>query len=101
MLILLLVTFRTVVSATVPLILGAAAVVTATALIYLIGSQTDTSIFALNVASMIGLGLGDRLLADRRQPLPRGAREEWRPPGGFGDHDGDRRPLDRLLRRSP
>ena len=56
-LILLLVTFRTIVSATMPLILGAVAVVTATAAIYAIGSQTDTSIFALNVASMIGLGL--------------------------------------------
>lgn len=56
-LLLLLVTFRTVVSAAVPLVLAAAAVVTATAAIYAIGSQTDTSIFALNVASMIGLGL--------------------------------------------
>ena len=56
-LLLLLLTFRTVVSAAVPLLLGAAAVVAATAVIYLIGTQTDTSIFALNVASMIGLGL--------------------------------------------
>ena len=56
-LLLLLLTFRTVVSALVPLILGAAAVVTATAVIYVIGTQADTSIFALNIASMIGLGL--------------------------------------------
>lgn len=56
-LILLLVTFRTVVSAFIPLILAAGAVVVATALIYLIGRETDTSLFALNVASMIGLGL--------------------------------------------
>jgi uncharacterized membrane protein YdfJ with MMPL/SSD domain len=56
-LILLLLTFRTVVSAFVPLILGAAAVVVATAVIYVIGSETATSLFALNVASMIGLGL--------------------------------------------
>ena len=54
---LLLLTFRTVVSALVPLVLGAAAVVTATAVLYLIGTQADTSIFALNIASMIGLGL--------------------------------------------
>jgi uncharacterized membrane protein YdfJ with MMPL/SSD domain len=54
---LLLLTFRTVVSALVPLILGAAAVVSATAVIYGIGTQADTSIFALNIASMIGLGL--------------------------------------------
>ena len=56
-LILLLLTFRTVISAVVPLILGVAAVVTATAVIYAIGRETDTSLFALNVASMIGLGL--------------------------------------------
>lgn len=56
-LLLLLLAFRTVVSAAVPLVLGAAAVVAATAVIYVIGSVTDTSIFALNVASMIGLGL--------------------------------------------
>ena len=56
-LLLLLLTFRTVVSAVVPLLLGAAAVVSATAVIYAIGTQTDTSIFALNIASMIGLGL--------------------------------------------
>jgi uncharacterized membrane protein YdfJ with MMPL/SSD domain len=56
-LLLLLLTFRTVVSAALPLILGAAAVITATAIIYVIGRITDTSTFALNVASMIGLGL--------------------------------------------
>lgn len=56
-LLLLLLTFRTVVSALVPLVLGAAAVVSATAVIYVIGTQADTSIFALNIASMIGLGL--------------------------------------------
>jgi uncharacterized membrane protein YdfJ with MMPL/SSD domain len=56
-LILLLLTFRTVVSAFLPLVLGGAAVLIATAIIYLIGRATDTSTFALNVASMIGLGL--------------------------------------------
>jgi uncharacterized membrane protein YdfJ with MMPL/SSD domain len=56
-LLLLLLTFRTVVSAFVPLVLGGAAVVSATAVIYVIGTQADTSIFALNIASMIGLGL--------------------------------------------
>ncbi len=57
-LILLILTFRTIISAAVPLILGAAAVVTALAMLYVAGSATDVSIFALNVASMIGLGLG-------------------------------------------
>ena len=57
-LILLLLVFRTVVSAAIPLILGACSVVTAIALLYVIGSNTTVSIFALNVASMLGLGLG-------------------------------------------
>lgn len=56
-LILLLVTFRTLVSAFLPLVLAIAAVASGTALIYAIGKTTDTSVFALNVASMIGLGL--------------------------------------------
>ena len=38
-----------------------------------------------------------RLLVDRRQPLSRGVSEAQGPPAGDGDHDGDRRPLDRLL----
>jgi uncharacterized membrane protein YdfJ with MMPL/SSD domain len=57
-LILLLLVFRTVISAVIPLILGGFGVVTTLGLLYPIGSVTDTSIFALNVASMIGLGLG-------------------------------------------
>ena len=57
-LLLLLLTFRTIISAAVPLVLGGAAVVLATAAIYFIGNLTNTSLFALNVASMIGLGLG-------------------------------------------
>lgn len=57
-LVLLLLVFRTVVSAALPLILGASGVVTAIALLYVIGSNTTVSIFALNVASMLGLGLG-------------------------------------------
>ena len=56
-LILLLFTFRTLVAASLPLLLGGAAVVSGTAIIYMIGRATDTSVFALNVASMIGLGL--------------------------------------------
>ncbi len=56
-LLLLLLTFRTVVSAFLPLVLAGAAVVSGTALIYAIGRTTSTSVFALNVASMIGLGL--------------------------------------------
>ena len=56
-LVLLLITFGTAVSAVLPLVLGGAAVASASALIYVLGRATDTSTFALNVASMIGLGL--------------------------------------------
>jgi uncharacterized membrane protein YdfJ with MMPL/SSD domain len=55
--ILLLIVFRTVISAAIPLVLGGASVMMAMGALYVIGSQIDTSIFALNVASMIGLGL--------------------------------------------
>jgi len=55
---LLLVVFRTVISAAVPLFIGAASVLLALTAIYFIGSNASVSVFALNVASMIGLGLG-------------------------------------------
>lgn len=55
---LLLLVFRTVVASAIPLLLGVGAVVLALSVIYVIGSLTPTSIFALNVTSMIGLGLG-------------------------------------------
>ena len=56
--ILLLVVFRTVVASALPLVLGAASVILALAAMYLLSFATDISIFALNTASMIGLGLG-------------------------------------------
>ncbi|HEY3061222.1 MAG TPA: MMPL family transporter [Chloroflexota bacterium] len=56
--ILLLIVFRTVVATLIPLALGASSVVLALAIMYLLTFQTDISIFALNTASMIGLGLG-------------------------------------------
>src|SRR5690606_11958575 len=49
-LLLLLLTFRTIVSAAVPLALGAAAVVAALSILYFIGDRSDLSIFALNVS---------------------------------------------------
>lgn len=55
--ILLVIVFRTVVASAIPLILGACSVVLAMAVIAPIAWRLDTSIFALNVASMIGLGL--------------------------------------------
>ncbi len=56
--ILLLIVFRTLVATLIPLVLGASSVVLALAIMYLLTFQTDISIFALNTASMIGLGLG-------------------------------------------
>jgi putative drug exporter of the RND superfamily len=77
--ILLLLVFRTVVATLIPLVLGASSVVLALAIMYLLTFRTDISIFALNTASMIGLGLGidfslllvnrfDEELAARRRP---------------------------------
>jgi RND superfamily putative drug exporter len=57
-LLLLLLVFRTVISAAVPLLLGASSILLCQALLVPIASSTDVSIFALNVSSMIGLGLG-------------------------------------------
>jgi RND superfamily putative drug exporter len=57
-LILLLLVFRTVVAALLPLIVGVASIVLALGAMYLITTRTDVSIFALNVTTMIGLGLG-------------------------------------------
>ncbi len=56
--VLLLLVFRSVVATTLPLILGGASVILALALMYVLSFSTDISIFALNTASMIGLGLG-------------------------------------------
>ena len=56
-LVLLLLIFRTVVAALIPLILAAFSVVLALAAIFVMGLIADTSVFALNIASLIGLGL--------------------------------------------
>jgi uncharacterized membrane protein YdfJ with MMPL/SSD domain len=55
--ILLILLFGSIAAACVPVILGAACVLTSLALLYLLSLTTDISIFALNTASMIGLGL--------------------------------------------
>jgi RND superfamily putative drug exporter len=55
---LLLAVFGTIVAAGLPIMLGAAAVVTALGALYLVAQRMETSIFAMNTASMIGLGLG-------------------------------------------
>jgi len=55
--ILLVLVFGSLVAAGVPVLLGAVSVVTSLATLYVVTQITDVSIFALNTASMIGLGL--------------------------------------------
>lgn len=55
--ILLVLVFGSLVAAGVPLILGAMTVVSSLAMLYVVAQFMDVSIFALNTASMIGLGL--------------------------------------------
>src|SRR5688572_25041721 len=54
----LLLVFGSVVASAVPLIVGGAAVVVALAAIFLVTSVTPMSIFVLNLATLLGLGLG-------------------------------------------
>ena len=54
----LLLVFGSVVASAVPLAVGGAAVVVALAAIFLIASVTPMSIFVLNLATLLGLGLG-------------------------------------------
>ena len=56
-LVLLLVIFRTAVAALIPLVLGLFNVGLSVSLLDLLGMHTDISVFALNVGSLIGLGL--------------------------------------------
>lgn len=56
-LILLLLVFRTVVAALIPLLLGISAIALTESAVDIIGSHTEVSVYALNVASIIGLGL--------------------------------------------
>ncbi len=75
-LILLLLVFRTVPAALLPLAIGAGSIVLALSGLYLVSTQTPVSIFALNVTTMIGLGLGidfSLLMANRfREELASG-----------------------------
>jgi RND superfamily putative drug exporter len=54
----LLLVFGSVVAAGVPLVVGGAAVAIALAAIFLVASVTPMSIFVLNLATLLGLGLG-------------------------------------------
>jgi RND superfamily putative drug exporter len=54
----LLLVFRTVIAALLPAAVGGCSVVVSLALLYLIASHTPVSIFALNITTLFGLGLG-------------------------------------------
>ena len=54
----LLIVFGSVVAAAVPLVVGGAAVVVALAVIFLVAGTVPMSIFVLNLATLLGLGLG-------------------------------------------
>src|SRR3954454_615571 len=54
----LLLVFASVVAAGIPLVVGGAAVIVALATIYIVGSVTSMSVFVLNLATLLGLGLG-------------------------------------------
>ena len=54
----LLIVFGSVVAAAVPLVVGGAAVVVALAAIFLVAGSVPMSIFVLNLATLLGLGLG-------------------------------------------
>jgi RND superfamily putative drug exporter len=54
----LLLVFGSLVAAGVPLIVGGASVLVALAGVFLVGSMTSMSIFVLNLATLLGLGLG-------------------------------------------
>ena len=76
----LLVVFGSVVAAAVPLLVGGAAVVVALAAIFLVAGSVPMSIFVLNLATLLGLGLGvdySLLMTSRfREEL---AGRGWRP----------------------
>ncbi|MEV7106126.1 MMPL family transporter [Streptomyces atroolivaceus] len=57
-LLLLLVVFGTVVSALLPLVIALSAIAGVFAQLFVIGSFTDVSVFAINLATALGLGLG-------------------------------------------
>jgi putative drug exporter of the RND superfamily len=73
----LLVVFGSVMAAGVPLVVGGTAVIVALAVVFLLASVTPMSIFVLNLATLLGLGLGvdySLLMTSRfREELRRGA----------------------------
>ena len=91
----LLLVFGGVVAAGVPLVVGGSAVVLALAAIFLLASATPMSIFVLNLATLLGLGLG----VDYSLLLTSRFREELARRGGGRNADGsiDRSAVDEAV----
>ena len=83
----LLLVFGSVVAAGVPIVVGGSAVIVALALIFLVASITPMSIFVLNLATLLGLGLGVdyALLLTSRFREELGTRGGGRLPSGKAD----------------
>ncbi len=79
----LLLVFGSVVAAGVPLVVGGAAVIVSLAIVFLLASVTPMSVFVLNLATLLGLGLGvdySLLMTSRfREELARRTPEGARP----------------------
>jgi RND superfamily putative drug exporter len=88
----LLLVFGSVVAAAVPLVVGGSAVIVALALIFVIASAAPMSIFVLNLATLLGLGLG----VDYSLLMTSRFREELARAGGGRRADGsvDREAVD-------
>jgi RND superfamily putative drug exporter len=80
-LLLLVFVFRSVVGASLPLLVGAMAILGTLLVLFLLGSITDVSVFAINLTTALGLGLG----IDYSLFIVSRYREELR--NGFAPHD--------------
>jgi RND superfamily putative drug exporter len=80
----LLLVFGTVVAAGVPIVIGGTAVVVALAALFFVAQQTPLSIFVLNLATLLGLGLG----VDYALLMTSRFREELRSRGGGRTPEG-------------
>ena len=80
----LLLVFGSVVAAGVPIVIGGSAVIVALGALYFVAEQTPLSIFVLNLATLLGLGLG----VDYALLLTSRFREELRDRGGGRQADG-------------
>ena len=83
--------FGGLVAAALPLAVGGFAIFGSMAVLRAITFATDVSIFALNLSRRDGAGVGDRLHAADRQPVPRRAGQRRRARRGPNAHDGHRR----------